>query len=172
MPAKARASDLVLFARSEGAESLDLAAVLEATLFGAGRPLLLLPPTLPATIGERVAIAWNGRGEAARAVAGALPFLDTAKAVQVLTAATWRTEADVALDLMEYLAWRGIAAERRKVEPKDEPVADALRRVAGEGGADLLVMGGYGRTRISELVLGGVTREVLSRADLPVLMAH
>lgn len=172
VPAQARASDLVVFARSESDESPDLPGVIEATLFGAGRPLLLLPPSPPATIGERVAIAWNGRGEAARAVAGALPFLDAARAVQVLTAPTSRTGADVALDLIDYLGWRGIAAERRTVECRDERVADALLRTAREAGADVVVMGGYGRTRLSELVLGGVTRDVLHRADLPVLMAH
>jgi nucleotide-binding universal stress UspA family protein len=172
VPALARTSDLVVFARAKDDESPDLSAVLEATLFGAGRPLLLLPTAPPATIGERVAIAWNGRGEAARAVAGALPFLDAARSVQVLTAPTSRTEADVALELIEYLAWRGIAAERRMVECGDEPVAHALLRTARENSADLLVMGGYGRTRLSELVLGGVTRDVLHDADLPVLMAH
>jgi len=171
IPAKARASDLVVFARADEA-SPDLAGVLEATLLSGGRPLLLLPPAAPAKLGDRVAIAWNGRAEAARAVAGALPFLDAASAVAVLTAATRRTPPEVALDLVEYLAWRGIAAERRPVEAKDEPVADALLRAAREAGADLLVMGGYGRTRLSELVLGGVTRRMLSHADLPELMAH
>jgi nucleotide-binding universal stress UspA family protein len=169
---KARTSDLVVIARGDDRSSPDLPGVLEATLLSGGRPLLLLPPAAPARLGDRVAIAWNGRAEAARAVAGALPFLEGASAVSVLTAATRRTPPEVALDLVEYLAWRGIAAERRPVEAKDEPVADVLLRAAREAGADLLVMGGYGRTRLSELVLGGVTRRVLSHADLPVLMAH
>jgi nucleotide-binding universal stress UspA family protein len=169
---KARTSDLVVIARGDDRSSPDLPGVLEATLLSGGRPLLLLPPAAPARLGDRVAIAWNGRAEAARAVAGALPFLEGASAVSVLTAATRRTPPEVALDLVEYLAWRGIAAEHRPVEAKDEPVADALLRAAREAGADLLVMGGYGRTRLSELVLGGVTRRVLSHADLPVLMAH
>ena len=172
IPAKARTSDLVVFARGGDRSSPDLPGVLEATLLSGGRPLLLLPAAAPARVGDRVAIAWNGRAEAARAVAGALPFLDAAGAVPVLTAATRRTPPEVALDLVEYLTWRGIAAERRPVEAKDEPVADVLLRAAREAGADLLVMGGYGRTRLSELVLGGVTRRVLSHADLPVLMAH
>jgi nucleotide-binding universal stress UspA family protein len=172
IPAKARTSDLVMFARGDERSPPDLPGVLEATLLSGGRPLLLLPPAAPARFGDRVAIAWNGRAEAARAVAGALPFLETASAVPVLTAATRRTPPEVALDLVEYLAWRGIAAERQLVEAKDEAVADALLRAARETGADLLVMGGYGRTRLSELVLGGVTRRVLSHADLPVLIAH
>ena len=172
IPARARTSDLVVFARGGDPTSPDRPGAIESTLLSGGRPLLLLPPGRPIRVGGRVAIAWNGRAEAARAVAGALPFLEAASAVQVLTVATRRTPDEVALDLVEYLAWRGIAAERRPVEAKDAPVADALLRAARDAGADLLVMGGYGRTRLSELVLGGVTRHVLSHADLPVLMAH
>jgi nucleotide-binding universal stress UspA family protein len=172
VPRRARASDLVVFGSAEADASPDLGAVVEATLFGAGRPLLLVPPAPPATIGERVAIAWNDGAEAARAVAGALPFLDAAKAVRVLTAETRRIAPAVADELVGYLRWRGIAAERQPVVATDEPVAEALLQAASAAGADLLVMGGYGRTRLSELVLGGVTRQVLSHPSLPVLMAH
>ena len=104
---------------------------------------------------------------------GALPFLDGAGAVHLLTAETWRTRAGAALDLAEYLEWRGIASQRRAVTAgTDEPVGAALLRTATEVGADLMVMGGYGRTRFSELVLGGVTRHVLGAAELPILIGH
>jgi nucleotide-binding universal stress UspA family protein len=92
--------------------------------------------------------------------------------VHVLAAETWRTELDVTVDLIEYLDWRGVASERRAVAAEGEPVGAALLRTAAEAGADLLVMGGYGRTRFSELVLGGVTRHVLAHAELPLLIAH
>jgi nucleotide-binding universal stress UspA family protein len=172
VPRRARASDLVVFGRGDGDAPPDIAAVLEATLFGAGRPLLLASPGAPAMLGERIAIAWNGSAEAARAVAGAVPFLDQAKSVQVLTAKTWRTDPEVASDLMNYLAWRGVAAQSRTVEAAEQPVAEALLGAAHEAGVDLLVMGGYGRTRLSELVLGGVTRHVLAHPSLPVLITH
>ncbi len=172
LPRRARASDLVVFGRSDGETAPDATATLEATLFGAGRPLLLVPPVAPATIGERVAIAWNDSPEAARAVAGALPFLDAAQAVHVLSAATRRTDPGIAEDLVGYLRWRGIAAKIEPVAVADEPVGQALLKAAAEAGADLVVMGGYGRTRFSELVLGGVTRHVLNHPSLPVLMAH
>jgi nucleotide-binding universal stress UspA family protein len=172
LPRRARASDLVVFGRSDSEATPDATAALEATLFGAGRPLLLLPPTAPATIGARVAIAWNDSPEAARAVAGALPFLDAAEAVHVLSAATRRTDPRTAEDLVGYLRWRGIAAKVEPVAAADEPVGEALLEAAAEAGADLLVMGGYGRTRLSELILGGVTRHVLNHPSLPVLMAH
>ena len=93
--------------------------------------------------------------------------------VHLLTAETWRTQADVGLDLAAYLEWRGVACQRRTVTAgEDEPVGAALLRTATEVGADLMVMGGYGRTRLSQLVLGGVTRHVLTAAELPILLSH
>jgi nucleotide-binding universal stress UspA family protein len=173
IPRRARVSDLTVLARPHEQAPPELNAVLEATLFGAGRPLLIVPPGGAREFGRTIAIAWNGGTEAARAVGWALPFLETAGAVHCLTAQTRRTHADVAADLAEYLEWRAIACVRHAVAAEeDEPVAAALLRIAGEIGADLLVMGGYGRTRLSELVLGGVTRHVLAEAELPVLISH
>jgi nucleotide-binding universal stress UspA family protein len=170
VPRRARTSDLVVLGRVAGDKSPDAAAVLEATLMAGARALLLAPPRAPAF--ERLAIAWNGSAEAARALAGALPFVDRASSVQVLTAQSWRTDPKVAADLIDYLAWRGVATAGRAIDPGEQPVGEALLQAAGEAGADLLVMGGYGRTRLSELVLGGVTRHVIAHATLPVLLAH
>jgi nucleotide-binding universal stress UspA family protein len=173
IPRRARVSDLTVLARQHEQAPPELNAVLEATLFGAGRPLLIVPPGGASELGRTVAIAWNGGTEAARAVGWALPFLETAGAVHCLTAQTRRTHADVAADLIEYLEWRAIACTRHAVAAEEgEPVAAALLRIAGEIGADLLVMGGYGRSRLSELVLGGVTRHVLAEAELPLLISH
>lgn len=173
IPRKARVSDLTVLPRPDAETPPELRSVLEATLLGAGRPLLIIPPGGRVTSGQTIAIAWSGSTEAARAVAGALPFLDGARMVHVLTAETWRTKADVGLDLVAYLGWRGIACQRRAVTGgENEPVGAALLRTATEVGAELMVMGGYGRTRFSELVLGGVTRHVLTAAELPLLVGH
>lgn len=170
---KARVSDLTVLHRPDAETPLELRSVLEATLLGAGRPLLIMPPGGQVASDQTIAIAWNGSTEAARAVAGALPFLDSARMVYVLTAETWRTTGDVGLDLVAYLGWRGIACQPRAVTAGDnEPVGAALVRTATEVGAELMVMGGYGRARLSELVLGGVTRHVLSAAELPLLLGH
>jgi nucleotide-binding universal stress UspA family protein len=167
---KARVSDLVVFG-AQPSDSPELGRAIETTLVAGGRPLLLAPKGVQ-TIGERVAIAWNGSTESARALASALPFVEAASAVHVLTAETWRTQFEVTEDLADYLEWRGIVCERRAIAAGDETVGAALLRAASEAGADLLVMGGYGRSRLRELVLGGVTRHVLSHAQLPVLLAH
>jgi nucleotide-binding universal stress UspA family protein len=172
-PSKARVSDLTVLPRIHDQAPAELGAVLEATLFGAGRPLLIVPPAGAPGFGQTIAIAWNGGTEAARAVGWALPLLERAGAVHCLTAASRRTSAEVAADLVDYLGWRGIVCERHAATAREgEAVGAALLRIAGEIGADLLVMGGYGRTRLSELVLGGVTRHVLAEAELPLLISH
>ena len=172
VPRKARASDLTVLCRPDEQTPPELDRDIEAVLFGAGRPLLVVPPrTAPRPI-RTVAVAWNDSAEAARAVAGALPFLADADAVHVLCAKTWRTEADADLDLVQYLQWRGIACTRHPVVAEGEPVGAALLQAAAETGADLLVIGGYGRTRLSELVLGGVTRHVLAHSPVPLLLSH
>lgn len=172
IPRIARVSDLVVFGRPDDRSPADVGPALEATLFGAGRPLLLVPPSGAATVGHTVAIAWNGSTEATRALALALPLVDAAGSVHLLTAETRKTRFDVTLDLVQYLEWRGVACERHHVTAEGEPVGAALLRSAAEIGADLVIMGGYGRTRLSELVLGGVTRHMLAHAQLPVLLAH
>jgi nucleotide-binding universal stress UspA family protein len=173
IPRRGRLSDLTVLPRSHDQGPPELGAVVEATLFGAGRPLLIVPPAGAGEIGQTVAIAWNGGTEAARAVGWALPFLESAKAVHCLSAQTRRTQADAAVELSDYLAWRQIACARHAIAAQeDEPVGAALLRVAREVGADLLVMGGYGRARLSELVLGGVTRHVLAEAEVPLLISH
>ena len=173
IPQRARVSDLTVLARAHDQAPPELGAVVEATLFGAGRPLLIVPPTGADQLGGTIAIAWNGGTEAARAVGWALPFLESAGAVHCLTAPTRRTGAEAAADLVDYLGWHGLACVRHGVAAQDdESVGAALLRVASEIGTDLLVMGGYGRTRLSELVLGGVTRHVLAAAELPVLICH
>jgi nucleotide-binding universal stress UspA family protein len=170
IPRKARTSDLVVFG-AQPSDSPELGGAIETTLVAGGRPLLLAPKGV-STIGERVAIAWNGSAESARALAWALPFVEAASAVHVLTAETRRTQFEVTEDLADYFEWRGIACERRAVTVEEEAVGAALLRAASQTGADLLIMGGYGRSRLRELVLGGVTRHVLTHAQLPVLLAH
>lgn len=172
IPKRARASDLTVLCRPDDQTPPELGAVLEATLFGSGRPLLIVPPEGAPSVGASVAIAWNDGAEAAHAVAAGLPLIEAADAVHVLSAETWRTGADVGFDLVRYLEWRGIACKRRAVTAEGEPVGAALLDAATAVGADLVVMGGYGRTRLSELVLGGVTRHVLAHSRLPILMIH
>lgn len=165
-----RLHDLVVFANAP--HGGDQRLLLEAALLGTARPLLLAPHHVPSTIGARVALAWNGGVESARAVAGAMPFLEQAQAVHILTAQTAVTNAEAAERLAAYLAWHGVRPEISTIRPGAEVVGAALLEQAARLDADLLVMGGYGHSRMRELILGGVTRHVLGHARLPVLMAH
>ena len=167
---RGRISDLILVSRPmQDDEQL----IAEAALRGTGRPVLVVPPVGLGHVPERIAVAWNGGVEAARAVAGAMPLLEAAERVTVLTAESDRTPAYVATQAVEYLACHGIKAEVR-LFPKGsgDPVGKALLDSCREIHAGMLVVGAYSHNRLHELLLGGVTRHVLSQAELPLFMAH
>lgn len=168
---QARLADLTVFARPADDETT-ARSVVEATLLGSGRPILLVPEGWSGSIGHAVAVAWNGGLESARAVGAAMPFLETAVTTHILTAATAKTAFEVSADLAAYLDQHGVPAERHAVKIEGTSVGAALLRRAEEAGADLLVLGGYSRSRFREMVLGGVTHHVLHHARLPLLLAH
>ena len=166
-------SDLMVAARpADGKQDLQWSLTLEAALINGARPVLLGTGSVPVCIGRRVAIAWRDSADCTRAVAGAMPFLRSAEGVTVITAATGRTHPSRAAELAEFLNWHGIDAEQRQIDVGPEGVGGSLLEACAAVDADLLVMGGYGHSRIREMILGGVTRYVLTHAGLPVLMAH
>jgi nucleotide-binding universal stress UspA family protein len=153
--------------------------VIEALLFGAGRPLLLFPeaasPDLPDRL-DHVAIAWNNTGPAARAVADALPLLAGAKTVRLLTvgrgAAPASALAQSAKALAHNLARHGINATLVNLDAKDDDEGDVLTDHMIGNRIDLLVMGAYGHARLREVVLGGVTNSILREPPGYVLMSR
>jgi nucleotide-binding universal stress UspA family protein len=171
IPEHGRLADLLVFAGigSGGGESQQRA--FEAALMRAARPILLVPKTGADPIGQTIALAWNGSAEAARAVAGALPLLENAEQVHILTAAGTHTEVELGQTLADYLGWHGIVCDRHALYPETSVGAGLLAKTK-ELGADLLVMGGYGHSRMRELIFGGVTLHVLGHYALPVLIAH
>jgi nucleotide-binding universal stress UspA family protein len=150
-------------------------AALEAALFGAGVPTLVVPPgTEPEIAPDRVLIAWNESDEALRAVRGALPFLRAASEVAIVLVDPTRRagRAEPGGALATYLTRHGIQAEVSVLARAEPDVANILIRRARESGAGLIVMGAYGHSRLREAMVGGATRHMLERAPLPVLMAH
>lgn len=150
----------------------------DTAVFDTGRPVLLAPKVLPDDLLRHVVIAWNGSMEATRAVAGALPLLHAAEQVSVFTA-PWRNDDFLGaedtvhdLSLPGYLVWHGIRARSLRPQPTERSVGTALLRTATEQDATLLVMGAYTRSRVRQVMLGGVTQDILQSASLPVLMAH
>ena len=170
MAAYGVAADLIVTPRGAGEEASSR-ATLEAVLLESGRPILIPAATgMPAKF-ERIAIAWKPSPQAARAVAAALPFLVQAREIIVATVEEAGEGRDEAGRLVRNLAWHGIGATTLRLQPGAEGAAATL--LAGiEGRADLLVMGGYGHSRLREWVFGGFTQSVLADAPLPVLMAH
>ena len=175
--AAARHADLTVIGQDDPDHRVPPAGrhMIEDVLLAAGRPLLLLPYAgrFPA-IGRNVLIAWTPTREAARAVGDALGLIEPAAQVTVLTVArAGGGDAVPGAEIAAHLARHGLAVTAaRSVSDGQIHEADMLLSYAADLGADLLVMGGYGHSRVRELTLGGATRSVLRHMTLPVLMSH
>ena len=150
--------------------------VVSRTVFGASAPVVVVPETAKcATVGARIVVAWNLSREAMLAIHGALPLLARAEHVTVLEGDAGENPFGLRylpkLDLRAWLKRRGIAAEFRPFEVSKERGA-ALLDAAHAAQGDLIVMGAWGHSRITELVLGGTTRHLFQSSDLPLLVAH
>ena len=168
-----RVSDLTIMLRPEIAPA-DTSAEFETFLFDTGRPVLLLPAKTDGRLFEHVMVAWDGSLEAARAVALAMPFIETAGKVSVYTGGD---QADarsgrLAAELVKHLAWHGLKPRIAPNNPKAASIGADLLDSCRKGKASLLVMGAYSHSRLRQIVLGGVTRHVLANARLPLLMTH
>jgi nucleotide-binding universal stress UspA family protein len=166
-----RLSDLIVIARPSTEEEGGLTTAFDAALFDSGRPVLLVPAEPATDLGATVAIAWDRSCEAARAVGAALPLLTAASKVVILTARESGSEVEPS-ELAAYLALHGVDARTWAFVPASGSLGGALLEEAGKAGANLLVMGAYGHSRLRELVLGGVTRSILADADMPVFLMH
>lgn len=176
--ARARFADLVIMPRPYG-ETLgpvDEAAV-EAAMFEGQAPILVLPdtPIDGATVGRRIAVAWNQSREALVAIRRALPLLIAASKVDIVivdppTHGPEKTDPGGMLSQM--LARHGVRVEVSVLAKTMPKVSEVLSRHVTETGADLLVMGAYGHSRFRQAILGGATRSMLEQAAFPVLMAH
>lgn len=167
---KGRVADLVVMGHAGTGLDDSSGLSLNAALLDSGRPLLLAPAAMPGTLGKRVVVAWNGSAESGRAVASALPILEKADAVTVLTVNEHDSLA-CADELVTFLGWHGVTAQHRDV-PAGGNAGMAVLDACKDAAADMLVMGAYTHSRLRQLILGGVTRHVLSHADIPVLLSH
>lgn len=165
-----RRTDLVVLPRDRlptvgptGTSAVDLA-------LGAGGPALILPEGAEAPAGP-VLVAWNGSREAARAVRDAWPFLTKAEAVHVVVVGSGDV-AEPDSHLQRYFEEHGCTAQLVVEREPDGPVADVLLRQAQVRGADLVVMGLYGHSRLRETMLGGVSRALLHSCPVALLVSH
>jgi nucleotide-binding universal stress UspA family protein len=149
-------------------------ATAEAVIFGSGRPSILLPDHCGVGTFDHVAIAWDGSRVAAHALADALPFIRRASRISVLTVFDDKPleDNDAGKRLTDGLRSRGLNAEAVSLNARDCPISETLQQQALEKDASLLIMGGYGHSRVRDFVLGGATQGVLSNPLMPVLISH
>ncbi|MFQ6160864.1 MULTISPECIES: universal stress protein [Sinorhizobium] len=170
--AEARYFDLSLLPWS--AETTAAQDMAQAVVFGSGRPAILVPPTArPASL-EHIAIAWDGSRVASRALGDALPLLAEGGRISVLTVRDEKplSGPDLAGTLASSLQKRGFNAAPAESELGNRTIAEALQDTALSSGAQLLAMGGFGHSRIRDVVLGGATKGILTQLRIPVLLSH
>lgn len=167
---QARLADLTVVPHPDAGEDVSSSDALHAVLFDSGRPVLISPQKASARIGTRVCLAWNGTAESASSVAAAMPWMQQAEAVAILSADGYQRRGPGAADLMAYLALHGVHAEPITFRSVSGSVGAGLLAAATAFGCDLLSMGAYSHSRLRQLILGGVTRHVLENSTLPVMM--
>jgi nucleotide-binding universal stress UspA family protein len=172
---EARAADLVILGRAAASDIAERAVDPANVLIGCGRPLLIVPDAVGTLSAERIVVGWKETREARRAVHDALALLKRAREVTIAAVEEPNQgAADSAPldDVAAYLARHGVTVGAALTRGFAGSVGEALGVIAAEKGADLIVAGGYGRSRLSERVFGGVTRDLLSHSPLCCLLSH
>ncbi len=168
-----RCSDLIIVGQTRGVDAGSVARpdFPEWVMLNGPAPVLVVPARGEfATVGTRVAVAWNGSAEARRAIGSALPVLRKADKVYLLM---FNADGDIVdgTDMGVYLVRHGVNVEL-DTDTRGVDAGRALIGASADCGADLLVMGAYGRSRMREMLMGGASRTVLEAMQIPVWMAH
>jgi nucleotide-binding universal stress UspA family protein len=171
----ARRFDLAIMGQPEPHKPALERLIIEGALFGSGRAVLIVPYIQRTGLKlDRLMVGWDGSQSAARAVADAIPLLVRAKATEVVIVASEPAKSDEmpGVDIARHLARHGARVEVKSIVTAEIDVANTILSHAADTSADLLVMGGYGHSRLREFILGGVTRGILSSMTIPTLMSH
>jgi nucleotide-binding universal stress UspA family protein len=167
-----RVFDMIVLARPGPEWQSPSMLTLESALFESGRPVLIAPPSPPRSLGTHVLVAWNCSTEQARTMADAMPFLQSAERVTIVTVEGATVAGPSAEQMARSLAMNGVAAEPITLKPGKRGAGEVLLSKADELGCDLIVKGAYTQSRLRQMIFGGTTRHILANAKLPVLMAH
>ena len=168
-----RVFDIIVLSRPDATSTgLDYGA-LESGLFESGRPILLSPPSPPNQIATNILIAWNGSTEQTRAIAFAMPLLQRAERVTVLTIPGGAGVPGPSGEQMtQSLRHNGISASQLAVELDGRSTGETILATSRSLGCDLLIKGAYTQSRLRQFIFGGTTRHILANAMLPAFMAH
>ncbi|MGH1483208.1 MAG: universal stress protein [Geminicoccales bacterium] len=172
LPSRGRVFDLIVVGRPVASQFAPSMVALEAALFESGRPLLIVPPDLSETVGNKIAIAWNGSTETARTIAFAQPFLQHAEEVLVVSIEQGMVPGPSGQDLAQNLTRSGLVTRAQHVDARGRSVGEAMLAESKAFGADLLIKGAYTQSRLRQMIFGGATSHILAHADVPVFMAH
>ena len=171
-----RIFDLIVLGRPGSAPENPRMPPLEAALFDAGKPVLIVPKQVPASIGRNILIAWNGSTEQAHTNAFAMPFLRQAEKVTVLYVQGGSPEGPSVEEAALHLRRNGMNADAVTVKRGDRPSGETIGEItlehAASLGCDLVVKSAYTQSRLRQMIFGGATRHILAKAAVPVLMAH
>jgi len=171
----ARRFDLAIVGQGEPETSPVEDIIAETTLFESGRPMIMVPYIQKAPLKlDNVMVCWDGSRPAARAIADAMPLLAKAGSVEIVIITNERGKQDEieGADMGQHLARHGLKVDVHRMTGGSIDVADALLSHAADSGADFMVMGGYGHSRLREFVLGGVTHSIFRSMTVPALLSH
>jgi nucleotide-binding universal stress UspA family protein len=171
----ARRFDLAIVGQANRDDGSPADIVDESVLFESGRPVIVVPFIQKAGLKlDRVMVCWDGSRAATRAIADSLPFQKKAKQVEVVlvTSKGFRTDEAPGADLAQHLARHDLQVVLKRITSPDIDIASTILSYAADSNADMIVMGGYGHSRLREFVLGGVTPGILESMTVPTLMSH
>ena len=171
----ARRFDIAVVGQPERDKAMPDEVVDEGVLFESGRPVVFVPFIQRDGIKlDRVMVCWDGGRASTRAIADSMPLLSKAKMVEIVIVASSQAKQGElpGVDLGQHLARHNLKVDVKRITSPDIDVPSTILSYASDCGADLIVMGGYGHSRLREFVLGGVTRSLLESMTVPVLMSH
>lgn len=167
-----RLTDLVVFPPIRETDDPDVQDGFVRVLTKLGRPVLLSAEKPTQEVGRRIAIGWDGSIACGHALTAALPYLEKAEAVDILSIQDAPAGANGTAEVAAYLGLHGITCSRHVISRGEESVAEALMDAAAADGYDMLVAGGYGHSRLMESIFGGVTEHIVSHPKITVFMMH
>ena len=170
----ARRFDLAVVGQAQREYGVSEELMIEGALFESGRPVIVVPYIQKRGLTlERVLACWDGGRTSARAIGDAMPILERARSVDIVIVAEERKNDEITgANMSEHLTRHGIAVNVKRIAKGNLTIEDAILSYAADSGADFMVMGGYGHSRLREFILGGVTRGILATMTVPVFMSH
>lgn len=168
----ARVYDMTVIGRPAASGRGSRMTTLESALFESGQPILVAPPTAPATLGENILVSWNCSTEQARATAAAMPLLQQAKTVTIMTVEGLTVAGPSGAEAQNWLAANGVNSREVTITGHGRKPGEVLLSEAAKLGADLIIKGAYTQSRLRQMIFGGATSHLLANSTLPMVMAR